>query len=173
MGITKIDLKVEFIPVLKILTIPFLGRFLWSTNFVQCIVNIMGRFSINPFFTSFFVGKSWQMRPHTMYFSLNSRPQNQQVLVGWDDGSIFSFILVAGSLGRYVKGHTLLTEQQSCKNVWRCNEPKIQGGSFFWISRVAQMCEKLKSAGFLAWVICERQYLAYYRKKILQKCMKM
>ena len=27
--------KVEFIPVLKIYTIPILGRFVWSTNFVQ------------------------------------------------------------------------------------------------------------------------------------------
>ena len=42
MGRTEIDLfgiahvKVEFIPVLKIYTIPILGRFVWSTNFVQC-----------------------------------------------------------------------------------------------------------------------------------------
>ena len=43
MGRTEIDLfgiahvKVEFIPVLKIYTIPILGRFVWGTNFVKCV----------------------------------------------------------------------------------------------------------------------------------------
>ena len=41
-SMTEIDLvciahvKVELIPVLKIYTIPIIGRFVWTTNFVQC-----------------------------------------------------------------------------------------------------------------------------------------
>ena len=43
MGSPEIDLfdiahvKVEFIPVMKIYTIPILGSFVWSPNFVQCV----------------------------------------------------------------------------------------------------------------------------------------
>ena len=39
-GIAQV--KVEFIPVLKIYIIPILGRFVYSTNFFQCDASLAG-----------------------------------------------------------------------------------------------------------------------------------
>ena len=64
MASTEIDLfgivhvKVEFIPVLKIYTIPILGRFVWSTNFVRSD----NRISYDMLLSYFYKIKLWQQQ---------------------------------------------------------------------------------------------------------------